>query len=156
MNMMRRTNRTSHKGTTLGSAFADIHSSLYSPFGSHSLYDNLKGFVNANTLIFFAREVILGTYRKGGIMKELKVEVVEIKDRCGAKHRVGDHFFIRGEGTIEIPSSNKVCLYALNSLFPFLTAKQREDELPHDDWIAETETLCCPDPRGVVFKVSRI
>jgi len=87
-------------------------------------------------------------------MRELKVEVVEIKDRCGAKHRVGDTFFIRGEGTIEIPDGKKVCIYALNSLFPFLAAKQREDELPNDDWIAETETLCCPDPRGVVFRVT--
>ncbi|MFP4081923.1 MAG: TIGR04076 family protein [Candidatus Aminicenantes bacterium] len=87
-------------------------------------------------------------------MRELKVEVVGIKERCGAKHKKGDTFYIRGEGTIEIPSRNKICLYALNSLFPFLTAKQREDELPHDDWISETETLCCPDPKGVVFKVT--
>jgi len=89
-------------------------------------------------------------------MRELKVEVMEIKERCGARHKVGDVFFIRGEGTIEIPDQKKVCLYALNSLFPFLTAKQREDELPHDDWISETETLCCPDPKGVVFKVTPI
>lgn len=89
-------------------------------------------------------------------MKDLKVEVVEVKQRCGAKHKKGDFFFIRGEGTIEIPGNKKICLYALNSLFPFLTAKQREDELPHDDWIAETETLCCPDPLGVVFKISTI
>ena len=33
-------------------------------------------------------------------MKELKVEVVEVKERCGAKHKVGDIFFIRGEGTV--------------------------------------------------------
>jgi len=92
--------------------------------------------------------------KKGGSVKELKVEVVEIKERCGAKHKVGDIFFIRGEGTIEIPERKKVCLYALNSLFPLLTAKQREDELPHDDWISETEILCCPDPKGVVFKVT--
>ncbi len=89
-------------------------------------------------------------------MKDLKVEVTEIKQRCGAKHKKGDCFFIRGEGTIEIPGNKKVCLYALNSLFPFLTAKQREDELPHDDWIAETETLCCPDPLGVVFKITTL
>jgi len=87
-------------------------------------------------------------------MKELKVEVTGIKERCGARHKVGDSFFIRGEGTIEIPEGKRICLYALNSLFPFLTAKQREDELPHDDWIAETETLCCPDPKGAIFKVS--
>jgi uncharacterized repeat protein (TIGR04076 family) len=94
--------------------------------------------------------------KKGGLMRELKVEVVEVKERCGARHKVGDVFFIRGEGTIEIEGKNRVCLYALNSLFPFLTTKQREEELPHDDWIAETELLCCPDPKGVVFRITSL
>jgi uncharacterized repeat protein (TIGR04076 family) len=89
-------------------------------------------------------------------MRDLKIEVGAIKERCGARHRVGDVFYIRGGGTIEIPEGKKVCLYALNSLFPFLTAKQREEELPHDDWIAETDVLCCPDPKGVAFKISVI
>jgi carbon-monoxide dehydrogenase iron sulfur subunit len=89
-------------------------------------------------------------------MRELKVEVNEVKERCGAKHRVGDFFYIRGEGTIEIPAGKRVCVYALNSLFPFLSTKQREDELPHDDWVSETEILCCPDPKGVVFKVTSV
>jgi uncharacterized repeat protein (TIGR04076 family) len=44
----------------------------------------------------------------------------------------------------------------LNSLFPFLTAKQREDELPGDDWISETDVLLCPDPKGVAFKVTAL
>lgn len=87
-------------------------------------------------------------------MRELKVEVAEIKERCGARHRVGDTFFIRGEGTIEIPAGKRVCIFALNSLFPFLTTKQREDELPGDDWIAETELLACPDPKGVLFRIT--
>ncbi len=86
-------------------------------------------------------------------MRELKVEVVEVKQRCGARHKVGDTFFIRGEGTIEIPAGKRVCIFALNSLFPFLTAKQREDELPDDDWIAETGLLTCPDPKGIIFRV---
>ncbi len=89
-------------------------------------------------------------------MKDLKVEVIEVKKRCGAKHKAGDHFFVRGEGMIEIPKGKKICLFALNSLFPFLTAKQREDELPADDWIAETEVLTCPDPGGVSFKITRL
>jgi carbon-monoxide dehydrogenase iron sulfur subunit len=89
-------------------------------------------------------------------MKDLKVDVVRIKERCGARHKVGDTFFIRGEGMIEIPAGKKLCLYALNSLVPFLTTKQREDELPDDDWIAETEELACPDPKGVVFRVKRL
>jgi len=86
-------------------------------------------------------------------MKDLKVEVVEVKERCGARHKVGDTFYIRGEGTIEIPVGKRVCIFALNSLFPFLTAKQREEELPDDDWIAETDFLTCPDPKGVIFKI---
>ena len=87
-------------------------------------------------------------------MRELKIEVASVKERCGAKHKVGDVFFIRGEGTIEIPARKRVCIFALNSLFPFLTTKQREDELPGDDWISGTEMLACPDPRGVVFRIT--
>jgi carbon-monoxide dehydrogenase iron sulfur subunit len=89
-------------------------------------------------------------------MRELKVDVIRVKKRCGAKHKVGDTFYIRGEGMIEIPAGKRVCLYALNGLFPFLTSKQREDELPEDDWIAETEELACPDPQGVVFRIKPI
>lgn len=87
-------------------------------------------------------------------MKNLKVEVVRVKERCGAKHRVGDQFFIRGLGAIEIPQGKKVCLFALNSLIPFLTAKQHQDDLPGDSWVSETEILSCPDPKGVDFKVT--
>lgn len=89
-------------------------------------------------------------------MKELKVEVIEVKERCGARHKPGDCFYIRGEGAIEIPDGKRVCLFALNSFIPFLTAKQREDELPGDDWIAETEHLTCPDPKGVIFRVTTL
>jgi len=89
-------------------------------------------------------------------MKDLKVEVIGVKTRCGARHKPGDYFFIRGGGMIEIPAGKRVCLFALNSLFPFLTAKQREDELPADDWIAETEVLVCPDPEGVSFRITRL
>ncbi len=90
---------------------------------------------------------------EGGAMRDLKVEVVKVTERCGARHRIGDTFTIRGMGMLELPAGKKMCLYALNSLFPFLTAKQREDELPQDDWIAETRELSCPDPRGIVFRV---
>lgn len=86
-------------------------------------------------------------------MRDLKIEVMDIQERCGARHKVGDVFYIRGGGTVEIPAGKKVCLYALNSLLPFLASKQREDELPHDDWVTGTETLCCPDPKGIVFKI---
>ncbi len=108
-------------------------------------------------LIFFQCLTILKrNERKGGNMTDLKVEVTGIKERCGAKHKPGDVFYIRGEGTIEIPNGKRICVYALNSLFPFLMAKQRELELPDDDWVAETEYLCCPDPKGVTFKITPV
>lgn len=89
-------------------------------------------------------------------MKDLKIEVCEIKERCGAKHKVGDTFFLRGEGMIELPPGKKLCLYALNSLSPFLAAKQHEDELPKTDWVTETKILNCPDPKGVAFRVTAL
>jgi carbon-monoxide dehydrogenase iron sulfur subunit len=123
------------------------------------LYDNNFCFVNdelewnsVRRVDFFLRSEYSG-FDEGGEMRDLRIEVVKIKERCGAKHRVGDTFFIRGGGTIEIPAGKKVCIFALNSLFPFLTTKQREEELPGDDWISETELLTCPDPNGVIFKI---
>jgi len=89
-------------------------------------------------------------------MKELKIEVCEIKERCGAKHKVGDTFFLRGAGLLEVPPGKKVCLYALNSLFPFLAAKQHEDVLPETTWVAETKVLNCPDPKGVSFRITAL
>lgn len=89
-------------------------------------------------------------------MNDLKIEVEAVKERCGAHHKPGDVFFIRGNGMVEIPKGKRVCVYALNSLLPFLLTKQRADELPGDDWISETEHLVCPDPKGVVFRVAAV
>lgn len=86
-------------------------------------------------------------------MKDLKIEVAEVKARCGAGHQVGDSFYVRGQGRLEIPRGRTMCMFAIQSLIPFLIAKQREDDLREDDWIPETEDLCCPDPKGIVFRV---
>ncbi|MGQ9618506.1 MAG: TIGR04076 family protein [Candidatus Aminicenantia bacterium] len=89
-------------------------------------------------------------------MKDLVVRVKEIRERCGANLKSGDLFYIKGYGKIEIPEGKFACIYALNALMPFLTAKQREEELPQDDWIAETKELCCPDPKGVKFEIETL
>jgi len=86
-------------------------------------------------------------------MDELKIEVVRVK-KCGAQHRVGDTFYVRGEGTLEFPEGKKVCMYALNSLIPFLSSKQRERLLAADDWVKGYEELQCPDPDGIVFRIT--
>jgi len=87
-------------------------------------------------------------------MKNLIVEVAEIKERCGAHLKVGDRFEVSGYGKITIPDNKPTCIFALQSLIPFLISKQREDQLPDEDWIKETDLLCCPDPKGVVFKIT--
>ena len=89
-------------------------------------------------------------------MKNLKVEVKKIIKRCGAKHQAGDYFFVKGKGKIQIPDNKEFCMYAISSLMPFLTGKQREDDLPDDDWIPETVELCCPDPDGVLFSITSL
>ena len=86
-------------------------------------------------------------------MKNLKVEVKSVIKRCGAKHTPGDYFLVTGQGKIQIPDNKEFCMFAISSLMPFLTGKQREDDLSHDDWIPTTTELCCPDPDGVVFEV---
>lgn len=87
-------------------------------------------------------------------MKNLIVEVAEIKERCGANLKSGDFFEVIGQGKIVIPGKKGTCMFALQSLIPFLISKQHEAELPEDDWIKETDLLCCPDPKGVVFRIT--
>jgi len=87
-------------------------------------------------------------------MKDLIVEVDQVLERCGANLKVGDKFEVVGQGKIVVPEKKGMCMFALQSLIPFLITKQHEDELPKDDWIAATKYLVCPDPQGVVFKIS--
>jgi len=89
-------------------------------------------------------------------MKELKITVKEIKDHCGAKLNIGDCFYIKGKGKVQIPHDKEICIYALGSMIPFLTSKQMEESLPKDDWVPETNELACPDPGGVVFKIESL
>ena len=89
-------------------------------------------------------------------MKNLKVEVTRVVKKCGANHKPGDCFYVKGKGMMEIPGEKGFCLYAVSSIMPFLAAKQREDEFSSEDWVPKTTELCCPDPDGVVFKITDI
>ena len=46
-------------------------------------------------------------------MKNLIVEVAEVKERCGAFLKPGDAFEISGYGRIVIPDNHATCMYAL-------------------------------------------
>ncbi len=89
-------------------------------------------------------------------MKELRIEVKQVKGTCGARLKPGDVFYIRGKGRLELPEGYQMCIYALQSVLPFLILKKRETIPGDDDWIPEIVEICCPDPQGVVFEVREI
>jgi len=86
-------------------------------------------------------------------MKELKIVVDEVKDHCGAKLKPGDTFYVTGKGKIMIPENKGFCMFAIQSLIPFLVTKQFEDEIGDNEYITNMKKLCCPDPGGVVFRI---
>jgi uncharacterized repeat protein (TIGR04076 family) len=69
----------------------------------------------------------------------------------------GDFFTVR-DGDIRIPEGGYVCLYALQSLLPLITPKEREIAEDRDeDWMWRVHHAQCPDPQGrVVFKIERM
>jgi uncharacterized repeat protein (TIGR04076 family) len=68
----------------------------------------------------------------------------------------GDFFTVR-DGDIRIPRGGTICLYALQSLLPLITPKERAIAEDRDeDWMWRVHHAQCPDPQGrVVFKIER-
>jgi len=88
-------------------------------------------------------------------MYDLRVTVESVHGFCDLPMKPGDYFEIRGSALV-LPEGGHVCIWALQSLMPFLPAKQRVTNDPND-WIPATSRLVCPDPKGgVVYKVDRI
>ncbi len=92
-------------------------------------------------------------------MYELKVAVKKVMGECTADPpmKPGDYFTVR-DGDIQIPKGGYVCLWALQSLMPLLTAKERElAEDKDEDWMWRVHHVQCPDPKGrVIFKIERV
>jgi uncharacterized repeat protein (TIGR04076 family) len=68
----------------------------------------------------------------------------------------GDYFTVR-DGDIRIPEGGYICLYALQTMLPVLTPKEREiaGEKEHDG-IWRVHHVQCPDPAGrVIFKIEQ-
>ncbi len=83
--------------------------------------------------------------------------VLTVKETRGERpcgyYKVGDKITFQGAEIIK-EESGRLCLYALSSLFPYITALSRET--PKEDWINRKETIQCPDDaRPVIFKVER-
>jgi uncharacterized repeat protein (TIGR04076 family) len=91
-------------------------------------------------------------------MYELKVTVKKVMGTCTADPpmKPGDYFTV-SDGDIHIPEGGYICLYALQSLIPVLTPKERRiSEEQDEDWMWRVHHAQCPDPAGrVVFKIER-
>ena len=92
-------------------------------------------------------------------MYELKVAVTKALGECTADPpmKPGDYFTVR-DGDIRIPEGGYVCLYALQSILPLITPKEREIcEEKDQDWMWRVHHVQCPDPKGrVIFKIEQV
>ena len=89
-------------------------------------------------------------------MYELKVTVSKGLGTCTANPPMqqGDCFTVR-DGSIQIPAEGYVCLWALQSLLPLITPKEREIAEPkEEDWMWRVHHAQCPDPAGRVISGS--
>ena len=82
---------------------------------------------------------------------------VEISDRSGkiiGNHKAGDYFEVVGED-IFLPANQGFSLYAIASLLPLLTAKQRE--IDPNDWMSSDNFVADPDPLNeTIYEIKRL
>ena len=84
---------------------------------------------------------------------DLKVEVDAGEKPPVCSHHIGDYFLVQGENLV-FPEGASFSMYALNSILPFLPAKQRP--LDRNDWMYSDAEIACPDPNcGARFRISR-
>ncbi len=92
-------------------------------------------------------------------MYGLKITVTKVLGACTADPpmKPGDYFTVR-DGDLRIPEGGYVCLWALQSLLPVITPKEREIlEEKGEDWMWRVHHVQCPDPKGrVVFNIERM
>ncbi len=70
-------------------------------------------------------------------MYELKVTVKKVMGECTADPpmKPGDYFTV-SDGDIQVPEGGYICLWALQSLMPLITPKEREiSEKQDEDWM---------------------
>lgn len=91
-------------------------------------------------------------------MYELTVTVTKVSSTCTADPpmKPGDYFTVHN-GDIKIPDGGYICLWALQSLLPVITPKEREIlEERDEDWMWRVHHAQCPDPKSrVIFRIVR-
>ena len=86
---------------------------------------------------------------------DLRVTVERIEGRSVCGMEVGDWFEVTESSRLRIPEGKHFCLYALQSVLPFLAAKMRQ--LPQEDWLEQDSLIACPDPEEcLVMRIERI
>jgi uncharacterized repeat protein (TIGR04076 family) len=85
---------------------------------------------------------------------DLRVTVERIEGRGVCGLQVGDYFDLTESNRLKIPPDKHFCIYALSSVLPLLSAKQRE--LAEGDWMAKDSLVACPDPdERLIMRIER-
>ena len=85
---------------------------------------------------------------------DLKIVVDRIEGRSVCGMQVGDYCELRNSAELSIPAGKHFCIYALQSVLPFLPAKQRT--LLEGDWLNSDSEFACPDPEErLIMRVER-
>ena len=86
---------------------------------------------------------------------DLRVTVERIEGRSVCGLAVGDSFELSESSRLRIPEGRHFCVFALQSILPFLAAKQRS--LSQGDWLEQDVLFACPDPEErVIMRLERI
>jgi uncharacterized repeat protein (TIGR04076 family) len=89
------------------------------------------------------------------VVYDLRVTVDRIVGRSVCGMKPGDYFEVVASNELRLPAGKHFCIYALNSVLPFLAAKQRQ--LPAGDWLEQDAEVACPDPEErLVMRIERI
>lgn len=84
---------------------------------------------------------------------DLKIETVLDGRTPVCRHIEGESFTVEGEALV-FAEGQRVSMYAMAAVLPFLPAKQRETSA--SDWMTTDAEIACPDPHcGGRFRISR-
>jgi len=85
---------------------------------------------------------------------ELVFTVKEVKGSCASGYRVGEKIVYK-EPNIDLEKSDRVCVYALGSIMPYISGLVRKST-EKDDWIPSKAEIQCPDSSNtVIFEIQR-
>jgi uncharacterized repeat protein (TIGR04076 family) len=86
--------------------------------------------------------------------KDLKITIVKVEGNC-SRSKAGTTFFIRN-ACLEIPPEQRVCIFALGSILPPLSAAIMKTE-QGESILDILEEWQCPDPLArVIFKIEAV